>query len=106
MEKVTRDNIVTHLCSIQLKMIGKTIEDVKDDPEWYHNNTFTVEQLRDFDVYAFPLIKKVFKCNSNKAKQILAEFDLYWGLRIVPTTDEHKDIINKLKDEQDGSKLV
>jgi hypothetical protein len=106
MEKITRENLVMHLIGFQLKMIGKTIDDVKDDPEWYHNNTLTLEELRDFDVYAFPLIKKVFKCNTNKAKQILAEFNLYYGLRIVPTIDEHKDILNKLKEEQDGSKLV
>jgi hypothetical protein len=99
MEKVTRDNITTHLIDFQLKIIGKTIFDIKDDPEWYHNNTLTVEQIADFNVYALPLIKKVFKCNSNKAKDILGWFDLGYGLRVVPTRDERIDIINKLKQE-------
>ena len=96
MEKITRDNIVKHLQEFQLKMIGKTIEDVKDDPEWFDSNTFTVEQLTDFNVYALPLILKIFKCNKNKAKNILGEFNLNWGLRVVPTRDEHIDILKKI----------
>jgi hypothetical protein len=97
MEKVTRDNITNHLNDFQLKMIGKTRDEVKDDPEWYHNNTFTREQLADFNVYALPLIKKTFKCNTNKAKAILSEFNLYYGLRVVPTEEERKDVIGKLR---------
>jgi hypothetical protein len=96
MEKITRDNIVKHLQEFQLKMIGKTIEDVKDDPSWFDSNTFTVEQLTDFNVYALPLILKIFKCNKNKAKNILGEFNLNWGLRVVPTRDEHIDILKKI----------
>jgi len=99
MAKVTRDNIVKHLQEFQLKMIGKTIEDVKDDPIWYDNNTFTVEQLADFNVYALPLILKTFKCNKKKAKAILGEFNLNWGLRVVPTRDEHIDIIKKINND-------
>jgi hypothetical protein len=97
MEKITRDNITSHLIDFQLKMIGKTRDDVKDDPEWYHNNTFTREQLADFNVYALPLIKKVYKCNTNRAKLILSMFDLNFGLRVVPTEEERKDVISKLR---------
>jgi len=97
MEKITRDNITSHLIDFQLKMIGKTKDDVKDDPEWYFNNTLTREQLADFNVYALPLIKKVFKCNTNKAKEILGMFDLNFGLRVVPTQEERKDVISKLR---------
>lgn len=97
MEKITRDNITSHLIDVQLKMIGRTRDDVKDDQEWYHNNTITREQLTDFNVYALPLIKKVFKCNTNRAKAILGNFDLNFGLRVVPTKDERKDILNSLE---------
>jgi len=97
MEKITRDNITSHLIDVQLKMIGKTRDDVKDDQEWYHNNTITREQLTDFNVYALPLIKKVFKCNTNRAKNILGMFDLNFGLRVVPTEEERKDILNSLE---------
>jgi len=97
MEKITRDNITSHLIDVQLKMIGKTRDDVKDDQEWYHNNTLNREQLTDFNVYALPLIKKVYKCNTNRAKTILGWFNLNYGLRVVPTNDEKKDIMNSLK---------
>ena len=99
MEKITRDNIVKHLQEFQLKMVGKTYQDAENDPEWYHNNTFNVEQLTDFNVYALPLIKKVLKVSNKKAKAILGEFSLNWGLRVVPTRDERIDIEKKLKEE-------
>jgi hypothetical protein len=99
MEKITRDNISMHLIEFQLKMIGKTISDIKDDEEWYHNNTFTVEQLTDFNVYAFPLIKKTYRCNTKRARTILDWFNLAYGLRIVPTRDERIDIVKKLESE-------
>jgi hypothetical protein len=99
MEKVTRDNIVRHLQEFQLKMVGRTYEEAEADPEWYHNNTFTVEQLSDFNVYAFRLIKKIYRCNTKRARSILDNFNLDCGLRIVPTRDERIDIINKLKQE-------
>jgi hypothetical protein len=97
MEKITRDNITNHLNDFQLKMIGKTRDEVIDDPEWFHNNTFTREQLTDFNVYALPLIKKVFKCNTNRAKYLLGWFNLNFGLRVVPTEEERKDIQNSLE---------
>lgn len=102
MEKVTRDNLSMHLVEFQLKMIGKTIMDIKDDPEWYHNNTMNVEQLTDFNVYALPLIKKVLKVSNQRAKEILAWFDLGYGLRVVPTRDERIDIIKKLEAESNN----
>jgi len=42
------------------------------------------------------LILKTFKCNKKKAKAILGEFNLHWGLRVVPTRDEHIDILKKI----------
>jgi hypothetical protein len=99
MAKVTRETIIDHLIEFQLKMIGKTLDEVKTDPQWFDNNTFTVEQLTDFNVYALPLIKKVYKCNNKKAKETLGFFNLGYGLRVVPTRDERIDIIKKLEDE-------
>lgn len=99
MEKVTRDNIIRHLQEFQLKMIGKTIDDIKDDPDWFDNNTFTMEQLADFNVYALATILKTLKCNKKKAKETLGMFNLNWGLRVVPTRDERIDIINKLRED-------
>ena len=99
MEKITRDNITRHLQEFQLKMVGKTYQEAENDPEWYDNNTFTVEQLTDFNVYALALIKKTLKVTNKKAKEILGWFNLNCGLRVVPTRDEKIDIQKKLEDE-------
>jgi hypothetical protein len=80
--KVNRMNISEHLVDYQLKMIGKTIEDVKDDEQWYYNNTMTEEQHEEFKRYAIPLLKKIFKFNKAKAEQTFQWFDLQFGLRI------------------------
>ena len=63
-------------------MIGKTVEDVKSDKEWYTNNTFTQEQHDQFKTYAIPLLKKIFKFNKSKAESTFSWFDLQFGLRI------------------------
>jgi hypothetical protein len=80
--KVNRMNISEHLVDYQLKMIGKTIEDVKNDEQWYYNNTMTEEQHEEFKRYAIHLLKKIFKFNKAKAEQTFQWFDLQFGLRI------------------------
>ena len=80
--KINRTNITDHLIEYQLKMIGKTVEDVKSDEKWYYNNTFTQEQHDEFKAYAIPLLKKIFKFNKAKAESTFSWFDLQFGLRI------------------------
>ena len=80
--KVNRTNISDHLIEYQLQIIGKTINDIKDDPEWYHTNTFTPEQFEVFKAYAIPLLKKTFKFNKSKAESTFAWFNLQFGLRL------------------------
>jgi hypothetical protein len=80
--KINRTNITDHLIEYELQMIGKTVEDVKSDKEWYTNNTFTQEQHDQFKAYAIPLLKKIFKFNKSKAESTFSWFDLQFGLRI------------------------
>lgn len=80
--KINRTNITDHLIEYQLKMIGKTVEDVKSDEKWYYNNTFTQEQHDELKAYAIPLLKKIFKFNKAKAESTFSWFDLQFGLRI------------------------
>lgn len=82
--KIKRENIQTHLIEYQLNMIGKTILDVKEDEEWYYNNTFNQQQYELFRAYAVPLIKKTFRCNTKKAEQTFDWFNLNYGLRLQP----------------------
>lgn len=79
---VNRTNISDHLIEYQLNMIGKTIEQVKDDEKWYQTNTMTSRQHEMFKSYAIPLLRKIFKFNKGKAEQTFAWFDLMYGLRV------------------------
>jgi len=81
---INRQNITDHLIEYQLKMIGKTIDEITTDEKWYFNNTMSPEQHEEFKAYAIPLLKKVFKFNKAKAVQTFSWFDLSYGLRINP----------------------
>jgi hypothetical protein len=82
--KVNRTNITDHLIEYQLKMVGKTVDDIKDDEKWYFNNTMTEEQQHEeFKRYAIPLLKKIFKFNKGKAESTFGWFDLQFGLKII-----------------------
>lgn len=80
--KVTRENINKHLIEYQLQMVGKSLIDTLDDDRWWFNITMTSEQKIAFNKYAFKLIKKTFKCNTQKATNTLKWFNEEFGLRI------------------------
>ena len=82
MAKINRLNIADHLIEYQLAMVGKTMADALKDDMWFFNWTITQEQYEEFEKYAIPLIKKVFKCNTTKAKDTFGWFNLQFGLRI------------------------
>jgi uroporphyrinogen-III decarboxylase len=81
--KVNRTNITDHLIEYQLKMVGKTVDEIKEDELWYSNNTMTEEQHEEFKRYAIPLLKKIFKFNKSKAESTFGWFDLQFGLKII-----------------------
>lgn len=80
--KINRENITEHLVEYQLNMIGKSIQEVKDDELWFSNNTITSQQEEEFKKYALPLLQKVFKFNKKKAISTLNWFLLAYGLRV------------------------
>jgi len=80
--KVNRSNITRHLIEYQLDIVGKRLVDTLDDDKWYFNWTMTTEQRTEFNKYAIRTMKKVFKFNTNKAKDCLAWFNAQFGLRI------------------------
>jgi len=80
--KINRENISRHLVEYQLEMVGKSMMDTLDDDKWYFNITMTTEQHEEFKKYSIKLIKKVFKCNTTRAKSTFDWFNLAFGLRI------------------------
>ena len=82
MAKINRLNIAEHLVDYQLNMIGKSMQEAHMTKEWYNKWTLTDEQYIEFEKYAIHLLKKVFKFNTNKAKETFQWFNLQFGLRI------------------------
>jgi hypothetical protein len=80
--KINRKNLYDHLVKYELNVIGKTIEEVKEDKWWFSNNTFTTEQHEEFKKYAIELIKKTLKLGEKKAKLQFSWFDLQYGLKV------------------------
>jgi len=79
---INRGNIIRHLIEYQLDMVGKRLVDTLNDDKWYFNWTMTNEQRSEFNKYAIKTMKKVFKFNTNKAKENLSWFNDQFGLRI------------------------
>jgi hypothetical protein len=82
MKAINRLNIAYHLIEYQLNMIGKTWQDAQNDDMWFFNWTVTQEQHEEFKKYAIPLLKKVFKFNTNKAKDTFKWLNSRFCLRI------------------------
>ncbi len=80
--KVTRQNISEHLFEYQLSLIGKTVKDVINKPDWRVYWNFRQEHSDKLRAYAIPLIKKTFKCNKTKAEKIFDFFLVNFGLKV------------------------
>jgi hypothetical protein len=89
-KRINRDNVAEHLVEYQLALINKTVEEANETPEWFSVWSMTEEQHEGFKAYALPLLKKVFKFNTNKAKSTFAWFDLCYGLRIQKKENDTK----------------
>ena len=80
--KPRRANIMQHLMEYQFKMVGKTMVDTLSDDRWKFNWTLTREQYKEFEKYAIPVLKKVFRFNRSKAQKTFDWFYEHFGLRL------------------------
>jgi hypothetical protein len=79
---VKKNELVEHLVTYQLNMIGKDFSETEKDKEWYCNNRITEQQHKEFAAYAKTQIQKVFKCGKKRAEKEFMWFDLMCGLSI------------------------
>lgn len=77
-----RDELVINILNAELKYINKTIEEVKEEENWYNTNTITEEQFEEWKTYSLALIKKYLKCNKATAEKEFSWFNLMYGLKI------------------------
>jgi len=80
--KSNRTNIARHLLEYQLNIIGKTTADIKKNPNWFEEWKITQSDQELFKQYAIPMLKKVFKFNTSKAKETFEWWRLHFGLHI------------------------
>ena len=83
MKKINRLTVAEHLLEYQFNLIGKTKMDAIMDETWIVGWSLTPDQYAQFKAYAIPLLKKVFKCNTNKAKDTFEWFMMQFGLQIL-----------------------
>ena len=58
--KLTEQTLPMHLINEQLAYVGKTWEQVKDDPNWFQNNQLTKKQYNEWKEYCIEEIKKTY----------------------------------------------
>jgi len=80
--KINRDNIYIHLLEKQFNLIDKTIPDALLEKKWQDRWNISEKKYNEFKKYSIPLIKKVFKCNTNKSKAVFDWFILMHGMKI------------------------
>ena len=83
MKRINRENIADHLVEYQLAFINKTLQEAIDNPNWLTEWSMDPEDHEKFREYAIALIKKVFKCNTNRAKSTFGWFNFQFGLKIL-----------------------
>lgn len=82
-DKVNRSNIGEHLIKYQFTLVGKTMEEALLDDMWFFNWKITQEKYDELKRYAILLIKKVFKCNRQKAEKTFEWFDKRFLLSVL-----------------------
>jgi len=79
-KKINRSNILEHLIENHLNLIEKTTFDILFCKNWKTEWSITNEQYLKFRKYSISLIKRTFKCNTNKAKEAFEHFMKNYGL--------------------------
>lgn len=82
MPKINRTNVAKYLLEFQLNLIGKTLYESKKYENWHSEWTITEIQYNYLRKYAIPLLKKIFKCNKQKAEKTFDWFYMQFGLKI------------------------
>jgi len=80
--KLTEQTIGMHLINEQLAYVGKTWDQVKDDPEWFRSNQLTKKQYAEWKEYSIKRIKEVYNFDHQQAELEFSYFDMGYGLSV------------------------
>lgn len=82
MNPIKKEELITEMLNKQLSYVGKTIEDVKGEEEWYSNYAITEEQFQEWKSFCMDILKKKFKYPVKRAELEFSFFNLNYGLRV------------------------
>lgn len=84
-KKLTNDELVTAIINKQLEPFGKTIDDVRSDPDWLGKFEVSEQEQQEWIDWSTNFIKKNAKSSyaRTRAKEEMAWINLNWGLPII-----------------------
>lgn len=97
---VKRENLADHLAEEMLALAGKTRQDAEADKQWRWNFSITQEQYIKYRAASIKTIKRVLRCNTDKAEHNFEWFYIRFGVRVLPTPTERKRILHLLTSYQ------
>ena len=80
--KLNEQTLPMHLINEQLAYVGKTWDEVKDDPNWFQNNQLTKKQYAEWKEYSIKRIQEVYKFDHQQASLEFSWFDMGYGLSV------------------------
>jgi hypothetical protein len=82
MKPPEKEKLINEMINKELSFVGKTIDDVKNDPDWFTNNTMNDNQYQEWKNYCINIMRKQFKMTKKRAEAEFAWFDLSYGLKV------------------------
>jgi len=80
---INRENVSEHLLEYQFNLIGKTMANTINSPNWKTEWKMTEKQKEMFKGYSIRLLKKIFRFNTSKARDTYEFFDDKFGLQKI-----------------------
>jgi hypothetical protein len=80
---INRTNVSEHLMEFQFNILGKTMADTIYETSWKQDWKLRENQKKLFKSYATEVLKKVFRFNTNKARETYDFFNTNFGLSVI-----------------------
>lgn len=77
-----RESFALAAVNRQLEIAGVNSSVLKEDKEWFRNNTITQKQWEEWKKWFITEAQKTFKFNRRTAEKEFTFFDLNYGLRV------------------------
>ena len=94
----TWDDVMLELINEELKLYGLTVDDIRNDEDWYIKYTMTEEQSEKFSLFAIKKIMKDLRFSKKLAEHHFSWFWLAYGLKTGSIYDQRRYKLMKLNE--------